>query len=129
MLKYINEVASAPKAIGPYSQAVVAGNLVFLSGQIPLDPATGKLVEGGVKEQTEQVMKNLKEVLAHFDLEFDCVARSGIFLTNLGHFSEVNEIYAKWLGGNRPARATVQVAALPLGALVEIDMVAVKPGS
>ena len=125
-MKYINDVAQAPKAIGPYSQAVTAGNLVFISGQIPLDPASGKIVTG-IEAQTGQVLKNLKSILEHLSLGFENVAKSTIYLTNLGNFKTVNEIYEKWLGSCRPARATVQVAALPLGAEVEIEMLAVRP--
>lgn len=124
-LNYISDAPNAPKAIGPYSQAVVAGDLVFLSGQIPLNPESGKIVEGGIEAQTEQVMGNLQAVLRHLDLDFGNVAKANIFLTDLTNFQKVNAIYEKWLNGPKPARATIQVAALPAGALVEIEMVAV----
>ncbi|GMU61853.1 MAG: reactive intermediate/imine deaminase [Myxococcaceae bacterium] len=120
--------SSAPATIGPYSQAVsVAGaeKLVFLSGQIPLDPATGAMVEGDVVAQTERVMKNLEAVLAAAGLSFAHVVRCGIFLTDLGDFGKVNEVYGRYFPVNPPARATVQVSALPKGARVEIDAIAV----
>ncbi|MGC4113589.1 MAG: RidA family protein [Myxococcales bacterium] len=117
----------APKAIGPYSQAIAvpAGSkLVFCSGQIPLDPATGEMVQGDVVAQTERVMKNLEAVLAAAGLGFANVVRTTIFLTDLADFTKVNETYARSFKANPPARATVQVAALPRGAKVEIDAVA-----
>ncbi len=119
--------AAAPAAIGPYSQAmrVSGAGLVFLSGQVPLDPVTGTVVAGGVEEQTERVMKNLTAVLEAAGLTWRDVARTTIYLTDLGQFAKVNEIYARHLGGHAPARATVQVAALPLGVQVEIDAIAV----
>ncbi len=125
-LRQIASVPNAPKAVGPYSPAVEAGNLVFLSGQVPIDPATGKLVDGGIEAQIEQVMKNLHAVLAHSGLTFESVAKAVIFLTDLKNFQIVNERYAQALGGHKPARSTIQVAALPLGAQVEIEMIAVK---
>ncbi len=125
MVKYINDAPGVPGAIGPYSQAVIAGGMAYLSGQIPLDPANGQMVSGGIKEQTTRVMDNLKALLAHLKVDFGSVARSTIYLTDLGNFQVVNEIYSKYLGNEaRPARATVQVSALPKGSLVEIDMVA-----
>jgi 2-iminobutanoate/2-iminopropanoate deaminase len=118
---------SAPAAIGPYSQAVRAANMVFLSGQIPLDPATGAMVEGDIRAQTERVMTNLGAVLEAAGLSFANVARTTIYLTDLGDFAAVNEVYGKRFPENPPARATVQVAALPKGARVEIDAIAVVP--
>ena len=119
---------NAPKAIGPYSQAVQvpAGTMTFLSGQIPLDPKTGEMVPGDVVAQAEQVMKNLEAVLAAGGLTFANVVRCTIFLTNLGDFAKVNEVYGRRFPSNPPARATVQVAALPRGAQVEIDAIAVS---
>lgn len=115
----------APKAIGPYSQAVRLGaSPIFLSGQIPLDPATGTLVEGDITVQTERVMKNLEAVLKAAGCTFDHVVRCGIFLTDLNDFSKVNEVYGRYFPENPPARSTVQVSALPKGAKVEIDAVA-----
>ncbi|MBI5500645.1 MAG: RidA family protein [Deltaproteobacteria bacterium] len=114
----------APAAIGPYSQAVEAGGLVFLSGQIPLDPATGQLVPGDVTAQTERVLDNLGAVLAAAGLDFSHVLKTTIYLTDLAAFPKVNEAYGRRFTTEPPARATVQVAALPRGALVEIDAVA-----
>lgn len=116
----------APKAIGPYSQAVVAGDLVFCSGQIGLDPATGALVSGGTAAETEQVMRNLQAVLAAAGLDFAHVVRTTIYLVDLGDFAAVNDIYGRFLSEPYPARATVGVAALPRGARVEIDAIARK---
>lgn len=127
MARDVIQTDQAPKAIGPYSQAVSAssGNLVFLSGQIPLDPATGQLVTGDIQAETERVMKNLEAVLAAAGCTFGNVVRCGIFLTDLGDFGKVNEVYARYFPNNPPARATVQVSALPRGARVEIDCIAV----
>ena len=116
--------ANAPKAIGPYSQAIHSGDLVFLSGQIPLNPATGELVTGTITEETERVLENLKGVLEAAGSDFAHVVKTTIYLTNLGDFAAVNEAYAKRFGSTPPARATVQVAALPRGARVEIDAIA-----
>ncbi len=117
----------APAAIGPYSQAVSvpSGRMVFLSGQIPLDPVTGKMVDGDITAQTERVMKNLEAVLKKAGASFANVVRCGIFLVDLNDFGRVNEVYARSFPSNPPARATVQVSALPRGAQVEIDAVAV----
>jgi len=118
----------APKAIGPYSQAVQvdAGKLTFLSGQIPLDPATMEMVQGDVVAQAERVMLNLQAVLASGGLDFSHVVRCTIFLTDLGDFAKVNEVYGRYFTGSPPARATVQVSALPRGSKVEIDAIAVS---
>lgn len=118
----------APKAIGPYSQAVQvdSGKMTFLSGQIPLDPATMEMVQGDVVAQAERVMLNLKAVLAAGGLDFSHVVRCTIFLTDLGDFAKVNEVYGRYFTGAPPARATVQVAALPRGSKVEIDAIAVS---
>jgi len=116
----------APGAIGPYSQAVRVGELVFLSGQIPLDPATGQLVEGDITAQTKRVMENLRAVLTAAGCGFGDVVRTTIYLVDLGHFGKVNEAYGACFEAPFPARATVQVSALPKGAQVEIDMVAVR---
>lgn len=119
------ETAAAPAAIGPYSQAVRACRQLFLSGQIPLDPASGELVSGGIEAQTRQVMANLGAVLAAAGLDFASLVKTTIYLVDLGDFAVVNRIYGEYLGDVPPARATVQVAALPRGALVEIDGIAV----
>lgn len=114
----------APRAIGPYSQAVRVGDLVFCSGQIPVDPATGELVEGGIQAQTAQVIKNLGEVLSAAGASWNDVVKTTIYLTDLADFAVVNQVYGAAVGGVLPARATVQVAALPKGAAIEIEAVA-----
>ena len=118
----------APKAIGPYSQAVRAGAMVFLSGQIPLNPRTGEMVTVDIAKETEQVLDNLGAVLRAAGLGFEHVVRTTIYLVEMADFPTVNEIYAKRFKGTFPARATVQVAGLPKGARVEIDAIAVVPG-
>ena len=118
---------SAPKAVGPYSQAITSGGFVFSSGQIPLDPETGKLVEGGIEAQTRRVMDNLAAVLGVAGSSFDRVVKTTIYLTNLADFAAVNAVYAGYFSAAPPARSTVQVAALPLGAAVEIDVIAEAP--
>jgi 2-iminobutanoate/2-iminopropanoate deaminase len=114
----------APKAIGPYAQAVACGGFLFLSGQVPLDPATGGLVRGTIQEEVGRVLENLKAVLAAGGSGFDRVVRTTVYLTDLADFGAMNEVYARYFGDSRPARATVQVAALPRGARVEIDAIA-----
>jgi 2-iminobutanoate/2-iminopropanoate deaminase len=124
-----NQVVStdkAPKAIGPYSQAIVAGELIFTSGQIPLDPATQQLVAGDIRVQTERVMENLAAVLSAAGAGFDDVVKATIFVADLADFATVNEIYGKRFLRSPPARSTVQVAALPKGARVEIELVALR---
>ena len=116
----------APQAIGPYSQAIVAGDLVFTSGQIPLDPKTQQIVQGDARAQAERVMENLSAVLAAAGASFATVVKTTIFLADLNDFAAVNEVYGKRFPNAPPARSTVQVAALPKGARVEIDLVAVK---
>ncbi|MDX8409139.1 MAG: Rid family detoxifying hydrolase [Mariprofundales bacterium] len=125
MMEMINS-AQAPKAVGPYSHAVIHGDTVYISGQIGLDPEAGVLVEGGVKAQAQQVMKNLGAVLASAGSEPKNILKAGIYLVDMADFAVVNALYAEWLGSHRPARATVAVAQLPLGAKVEIDVVAVR---
>ena len=126
MVQYINDVPSAPKAVGPYSQAAAVGGIVFLSGQIAINPETGKLLEGEVDVQTVQVMKNLKSVLKHLNLDFMNIAKTTIYLTSMADYQTVNKIYEEWMGEARPARAAFAVAGLPLGAKVEIEMVATR---
>jgi reactive intermediate/imine deaminase len=122
------ETTAAPAPVGPYSQAVVHAGLVFASGQIPLDPRTGRLVEGPIEAQTEQVIANLAAVLAAAGAGLDRVVRTTVYVTDLSLFSRVNAVYARHFGTSpAPARATVQVAALPLGAAVEIDAIAALP--
>ena len=115
----------APAAIGPYSQAVVANGLLFTAGQIPLDPATGQIVGGDVGAQTERVLANLAAVLEAAGASWSDVVKTTVFLHDMNDFPTVNQVYARALGSARPARSTVQVAALPRGVLVEIDAVAV----
>lgn len=126
MVKQQIQSTEAPAAIGPYSQAVKAGDLIFYSGQVPLDPATGNLVEGGIVEQTRRVMANMSAMLKASARTFDDVVKTTIYLTDLDDFSTVNEIYGEVFGEVPPARACVQVAALPKGALVEIEWIAVS---
>lgn len=114
----------APGAIGPYSQAIIAGGFLFASGQIPLDPKTGALVEGGIDAQTHQVLQNLGAVLKAAGLSFDRVVKTTVYLSDMANFPKVNEIYATYFGAPAPARATIQAAALPRNVLVEIDLVA-----
>jgi len=123
-MKEIVSTEKAPKAIGPYSQAVKAGSFLFLSGQIPLDPVTGEFVAGGIKEQTERVMDNIAAVLAEAGLGFDAVVKTTIFLTDLANFGTVNEVYGRRFSAAPPARSTVEVKGLPRGALVEIEVLA-----
>jgi 2-iminobutanoate/2-iminopropanoate deaminase len=114
----------APSAVGPYSQAVRAGDLVFLSGQIPLDPVTGQMVPGDIRAQTERVIKNLEAVLAAGGGKLGDVVKTTVYLVDLAQFAAVNEVYGRFFVSPYPARATVQVAALPRGARVEIDAIA-----
>ena len=117
----------APAALGPYSQAVVAGGWVFVSGQIPIDPATGELIDTGITGQTDRVMKNLAAVLHEAGLSLNHVVKTTVYLADMETFGEMNEVYAEHFGDHRPARATVQVAALPKSAGVEIDVIARIP--
>ena len=123
-MKEIVATDRAPQAIGPYSQAVKAGRFLFLSGQIPLDPATGELVTAGIAAETEQVMENVAAVLCAAGLGFDSVVKTTIYLTDLANFGAVNEVYGRRFPAAPPARSTVQVAALPRGAGVEIEVIA-----
>ncbi|ATL46814.1 reactive intermediate/imine deaminase [Chitinophaga caeni] len=125
MEKIIINTKNAPAPIGPYNQAVKAGNTLYISGQIPVNPATDELVSGDIKAETEQVMLNLKSILEEAGLGFDNVVKSTIFIMNMGDFSQINEVYGKFFTGQFPARETVQVAALPKGVNVEISMIAV----
>jgi 2-iminobutanoate/2-iminopropanoate deaminase len=116
--------SQAPKPIGPYSQGVIAGGFLFVSGQIALDPATGQLVEGDIQAQSERVMKNLMAVLKEAKIGPDNVVKTTVFLQDLADFQQMNEVYARYLGMALPARSTVQVAGLPRGVKVEIDVIA-----
>lgn len=114
----------APAAIGPYSQAVVFGNLLFTSGQIPLNPENGQLVEGGIREQAEQVFRNLKGVLEAAGTDFSKVVKTTVFLKDMNQFADLNEVYASYFQTHKPARSTVEVARLPKDVLVEIELLA-----
>lgn len=121
---------AAPAPVGPYSQAVSAGAWVFVSGQIPMDPRTGGLVEGDIEAQAERALENLGAVLAAAGLSFDAVVRTTVYLSDLAHFPRLNEVYGRYFRADpKPARTTLQAAKLPLGALVEIDAIALREGS
>ena len=117
----------APAAIGPYSQAIAANGFLFTAGQVPLDPATKQVVDGGIAEQTAQVMRNLAAILAAAGTGFDRVVKTTCFLADMGDFPVFNEVYARSFGAAPPARSTVQVARLPMGVLVEVECVALLP--
>ncbi|MEO0093695.1 MAG: RidA family protein [candidate division WOR-3 bacterium] len=123
-MKEIIYTEKAPKPIGPYSQAVRIGNLIFFSGQIGIDPNTGNLVSGGVGAETRQVMANIKALLTKANLTFSNIIKTTIFLTNLSDFTEVNQIYSEYFTRDFPARSTVAVNALPKGAKIEIEVIA-----
>jgi 2-iminobutanoate/2-iminopropanoate deaminase len=116
--------SSAPQAIGPYSQAVRAGNLLFVSGQIPLDPATGTMVEGSIGDQTHRIFQNLGEILKAAGTSFDSVVRTTVYLADMADFAAMNEVYGTYFSTPAPARSTVQAARLPKDARVEIDLIA-----
>ena len=122
--KTIIKPAQSPAAVGPYNHAVRIGDLLFCAGQIPIQPATGNLISGDIKAQTERVLENVKVILDDQKLTFANVVKSTVFMTNLGDFAAMNEVYAKYFTENFPARSTVQVAALPKGAGVEIEVIA-----
>ncbi len=124
LMKEIVSTTNAPGAIGPYSQAIKAGGMVFCSGQIPIDPATGEFVSDVVSEQTEQVLKNLSEVLKAAGTSLDGVVKTTVFLADMNDFAEMNDVYGRYFSNNKPARATVQAARLPRDAKVEIDCIA-----
>ena len=127
MAKTVIATKAAPAAIGPYSQAIAANGMLFTAGQIPLDPATGKLVDGDITAQTERVMENLAAVLAEAGTSFDQVVKTTCFLANLDDFAAFNAVYAKYFSAQPPARSTVQAARLPAGAQVEVECVALLP--
>ena len=124
-MKEIVTTENAPGAIGPYSQAIKAGGMVFCSGQIPIDPKTGEFVSQVVSEQTEQVLNNLSEVLKAAGTSLDNVVKTTVFLADMNDFVEMNEVYGRFFSDNKPARATVQAARLPRDAKVEIDCIAI----
>ncbi len=123
-MKQTISTESAPKAIGPYSQAVVINGIAYLSGQIPLDPATNQLISGGIEQQTERVLENLKAVLEASGASLSSVLKTTVFLKDMGEFPKMNEVYARYFAVNPPARSTVQAARLPRDVSVEIDCIA-----
>ena len=126
-MKHVIATTAAPGAVGPYSQAIEANGFVFVSGQLPLDPATGSFVSDNTAEQAEQSIKNLLAVLEAAGCKAEDVVKTTVFLIDIGDFAVVNEVYAKYFKGECPARCAMQVSALPKGALVEIEAIAVKP--
>ncbi len=127
MKKRAVQTDRAPKAIGPYSQAIQAGNMIFLSGQIPLDPKTGEVVLGDIRKQTARVLENLKGVLESQNLGMEDVVKTTIFLKNLDHFNQVNDVYGTYFSSSPPARSTVEVARLPRNVEIEIEAIALVP--
>jgi 2-iminobutanoate/2-iminopropanoate deaminase len=125
-MKKIVSTDRAPKAIGPYSQAVSANGFLFLSGQIPLDPATGGVVKGSIAEQTERVLESVRGVLEAAGLSFDHVVKTTVFLKDMGEFAAMNEVYSRYFANEPPARSTVEVARLPRDVRVEIEVIAVE---
>ncbi len=125
-MKKIISTKNAPAAIGPYSQAVEAGGLIFISGQLPIDPATGAMAPAEIKAQTEAVLKNIAGILKAEGLAPENVLKTTVFMADLGQFAQMNEVYSKFFPANAPARATIEVKALPRAALVEIEAVAAR---
>jgi 2-iminobutanoate/2-iminopropanoate deaminase len=126
MKRQVVATDAAPKAVGPYSQAVWAGDMLFCAGQIPLEPATGAMVSGGIVEQTQRVLENIRGVLQSQGLDFTNVVKTTVFLSDMGNFAAMNEVYARCFTRDMPARSTVQVARLPKDALVEIEVIAAR---
>ena len=125
-MKQVISTSKAPAAIGPYSQAILSNGTLYISGQVPINPETGKVVEGGIKEQTEQVMKNIEAILEEAGYTFDHVVKSTCLLSDMANFAAMNEVYGSVYKENPPARAAFAVKELPLGVLVEIETIAVK---
>ena len=125
-MKQVIHTKKAPNAIGPYSQAIKAGNTLYISGQVPMNPATGKVVEGGITEQTEQVMQNIAAILEEAGYSFQDVVKSTCLLSDMKNFAGMNEVYGKYYAESPPARAAFAVKELPLSVLVEIETIAVK---
>ena len=128
MLRHVT-TKDAPAAIGPYSQGIIAGGFLYSAGQVAIDPASGQMVKADIVAQTERVMENLQAVLQSAGASWSDVVKTTVYLHDLAHFPTVNEIYARWIGDARPARSTVQVVALPRGALIEVDLIALLPSS
>ena len=126
-MKTVISTTEAPSAVGPYSQGIAAGPFVFCSGQIPLEPETGALVQGDISTQVKRVLQNIAAVLRAHGLGMEHVVKTTVFLTNMADFAEMNTVYAEYFLSNPPARSTIQVAALPKGANVEIEAIALKP--
>ena len=126
MEKKIIKTNNAPAPIGPYNQAVQYGDMLFISGQVPIDPKTGEVLQGDIKAEATQVMNNLKAILNEAGMDFNHVLKTSIFLMDMGQFGQVNEVYGSYFGDNAPARETIQVAGLPKGVKVEISMIAGK---
>jgi len=126
MKKQVISTSNAPAAIGPYSQAVMAGDFLYISGQLPVDPGTGKLDDGDIRQQAERALTNVKMILEAAGMDMQHVVKTTVFLKNMDDFAPMNEVYAKFFGENPPARAAVAVAGLPRGALVEIEAVAFR---
>jgi 2-iminobutanoate/2-iminopropanoate deaminase len=126
-MKTVISTAEAPTAVGPYSQAIAAGGLLFCSGQIPLEPSSGVLIEGDISSQTKRVLENLTAVLRAHGLTMEHVVKTTVFMTDLANFGGMNTVYAQFFPSDPPARSTIQVAALPKGANVEIEAIAFKP--
>ena len=122
----IYRIPEAPEAIGPYSQAVEAGGMLFISGQVPIDPTTGKVTEGGIKEQTQQVMKNIEAILHEAGYTLDDVVKSTCLLSDMANFAAMNEVYASFYTDQPPARAAYGIVQLPLGVMIEIETIAFK---
>jgi 2-iminobutanoate/2-iminopropanoate deaminase len=125
-MKKIIKTGKAPAAVGPYSQAVEANGTLYIAGQIPVDPSTGKIVDGGIIEQTQQVMKNIAAILEEAGYSFENVVKSTCLLTDMANFADMNGVYGSYYPENQPARAAFAVKGLPLGAMIEIETIAVK---
>ncbi len=126
MPKLIHDLSSAPAPVGPYSVATEANGFVFVSGQVGIDPSTGSIVDGGVAAQTRQIMENIGAILGDVGLSYADIAKTTIFVTDMGDFATVNEVYGEFVAASKPARSTVGVAALPLGVPVEIEVIAAR---
>ena len=125
-MKKVIATTNAPAAVGPYSQAIEANGILFICGQVPVDPKVGKIVEGGIAEQTEQVLKNIGAILKEAGLDYSHVVKTTCLLSDMANFVPMNEVYAKYFTGDKPARAAFGVVKLPLGAMVEIEAIAVR---